>query len=310
MNFKTKSFKSFIIAGTILSLNTVPITSVIANDLDINSIKTSSDASEKKDLINEKLTTISADIKKTSDEITSIQTYLDNQAKQAQLKKDDSNLLSIILSSKNLSEIILKKNNVNKIYETVKNKKQELEQSKKQLEAQLLESQNLSDQLQTLQNQFLASEKQMALENYEKSIKSDNNKSVVDSIELYQSAPVSTGSYSVGNFGSSNNTYAWGNCTYYVKSFFNNRIGDFWGNASSWTYAASAAGAVVDSTPVPFSTVAAFAPYQTGAGGYGHVALVIAVTDTTVTVREMNAQGLNVISDRVIPISGASYIHV
>ncbi|GFH40449.1 phage tail tip lysozyme [Lactococcus insecticola] len=109
----------------------------------------------------------------------------------------------------------------------------------------------------------------------------------------------------------SNNTYAAGNCTWYVKDVFKTRMGDYWGNAKDWAASASREGLLVDGNPVANKTIAVFAPGSAGADAtYGHVAVVIGVSGDTVTISEMNAVGLGKISTREIPKSAATYIHM
>lgn len=101
----------------------------------------------------------------------------------------------------------------------------------------------------------------------------------------------SYGSYSGGSsnayYGnvSAGNRYAWGNCTWYAyerRMQLGRPIGSFWGNASTWSYAAGQAGLRVDGNPEPGAIM------QNG-GGYGHVAVVESVNPgVSVTISEMN----------------------
>lgn len=100
---------------------------------------------------------------------------------------------------------------------------------------------------------------------------------------------------------SSVNLYTWGNCTYGVASWIN--VPQDLGNANQWAYNASREGFTVSSVPRVGSVA------QTNAGYYGHVALVIGVTDSTVVVREMNYTALGVTSEREAPISEFIYIY-
>lgn len=98
---------------------------------------------------------------------------------------------------------------------------------------------------------------------------------------------------------SSGNTYAPGYCTWYAKSRrpdLPNRMG----NAISWVTSASAQGFATGSTP------------QVGAIGQrgNHVVYVEAVNgDGTVTISEMNYQGLYVVSSRTVAASSFTYIY-
>jgi N-acetylmuramoyl-L-alanine amidase len=85
------------------------------------------------------------------------------------------------------------------------------------------------------------------------------------------------------SFVGGNNTYAWGNCTWYVAS--RRSIPPFWGNARDWYYNAQYSGYSVGSVPA----VGAIA--WTGAGYYGHVGYVESVSGGMVTISEMNYGG-------------------
>lgn len=82
------------------------------------------------------------------------------------------------------------------------------------------------------------------------------------------------------------NRYSYGTCTWYVynrRAQVGNPIGSFWGNASSWSYAASSAGrAVTRGNP-------AVGDIMQNGGGAGHVAFVEEVhADGSIKVSEMN----------------------
>lgn len=120
-----------------------------------------------------------------------------------------------------------------------------------------------------------------------------------------QSAPrtqstASTQAFS-GKTNSGANYYTWGQCTYYVYDKVGGSIGNTWGNANNWANAAAQSGYTVNNTPK------AGAVMQTTQGGYGHVAYVENVnSDGSVTVSEMNYQGVGVVSTRTISASQAS----
>jgi surface antigen len=98
------------------------------------------------------------------------------------------------------------------------------------------------------------------------------------------------------------NGYAFGYCTYYVAS--RRSIPSFWGNASSWYYNAQASGFSVGSAP------ATGAIAWSGAGYYGHVAYVEAVSGDMVTVSEMNYNGgWDRVSRRTVSASSFRYIY-
>lgn len=116
-------------------------------------------------------------------------------------------------------------------------------------------------------------------------------------------APVYTG-YGGSATGPLNysNTYAWGNCTWFVASV--KSVPGNLGNANTWDDMAIVDGGSVSYTPF----IGAIA--QTDAGGYGHVALVIGVGNGTVTVREMNVMGLGVIDEASYAVGYFKYISI
>ncbi len=102
------------------------------------------------------------------------------------------------------------------------------------------------------------------------------------------------------------NTYEWGNCTYWayaMRVWAGNPIGKWWGNANTWDDSARKENYVVNHTP------AVGAVFQTDEGEWGHVAYVIKVDPMTGewTISEMNAQGLNVVSQRTFSKGSAGY---
>jgi hypothetical protein len=106
----------------------------------------------------------------------------------------------------------------------------------------------------------------------------------------------------VAPVASYSNTYEWGNCTAYVASRVH--VPETWGNANTWAYYAAQEGYTVSGVPL----VGAVA--QTGAGYYGHVALVEAVGDGQVLVSEMNVRGLGVVDQAWYPVGMFNYIYV
>ena len=102
------------------------------------------------------------------------------------------------------------------------------------------------------------------------------------------------------------NTYVWGNCTYWayaMRVWAGNPVGKWWGNANTWDDSARNEDYVVNHTP------AVGAVFQTDEGTWGHVAYVIKVDPLTGewTISEMNAQGLNVVSQRTFTKESAAY---
>ena len=130
-----------------------------------------------------------------------------------------------------------------------------------------------------------------------------------------------SGSYVVGgdfapidpNFQAALNGGYWGNCTYYVY----NRVAQLgkplttpaMGDAAQWSSTARSIGLPVSHTPKA-GTIAVFQPGVAGASPvYGHVSFVEKVySDGTVLVSEMNVQGLNIISTRLISAADAQYV--
>lgn len=104
------------------------------------------------------------------------------------------------------------------------------------------------------------------------------------------------------------NRYTYGTCTWYAynrRAQIGRPIGSFWGNASSWAYAAAAAGYGVSRGNPGVGDV-----MQNG-GGYGHVAVVETVNpDGSIVVSEMNyygnGGGWNRISYRSLDAGAAS----
>ena len=112
------------------------------------------------------------------------------------------------------------------------------------------------------------------------------------------------------NFSAAINGGAWGNCTYYVY----NRVAQLgkpiqstaMGHAYMWSDSARSMGYSVSNTPKT-GTIAVFRQGVAGSDPtYGHVAFVEKVySDGSMLVSEMNVQGLNVISTRIISASDA-----
>lgn len=105
-----------------------------------------------------------------------------------------------------------------------------------------------------------------------------------------------------GTFASSD-TYAPGNCTWYVASRL--PVPQTWGNANTWAYYASKGGYTVSAVPKVGSIA-----QNSWMSNLGHVAIVEAVSATSVTVSEMNVQGLGVVDIATYPISSWAYIYV
>lgn len=98
----------------------------------------------------------------------------------------------------------------------------------------------------------------------------------------------------------SGNAYAPGNCTEYIKNM-RPEIGNFWGDASNWYYAAQADGFAVGSTPASGAIGVAIS--------YGHVVYVHSVSGNMVNISEQNYEGLGIVSYRTAPASEFRYIY-
>lgn len=96
--------------------------------------------------------------------------------------------------------------------------------------------------------------------------------------------------------GTTDNTYAYGNCTFWVfmrREEIGRLIPNTLGNANTWDSNAKLGGYLVDHTP----TVGAI--MQTDAGALGHVAFVEKVElDGSWIVSEMNVKGWDIVSSR------------
>lgn len=99
------------------------------------------------------------------------------------------------------------------------------------------------------------------------------------------------------------NTYAWGNCTWYVAG--RRQVPPRWGDAYRWYYSALASGWRVGTIPAVGSIA------WTPAGRLGHVALVEDISNDrrSVFISEMNYQGLGVRSTRWVAITDFKYIY-
>lgn len=103
---------------------------------------------------------------------------------------------------------------------------------------------------------------------------------------------------------SAGNSYAVGNCTFYVKQKRPD-IGNFWGNAGNWYSSAQAEGFAVGSKP----KVNAIGVTQEGWAG--HVVFVekVSLDGSTVTISEMNYRGLFNMNVRTVSASSFQYIY-
>ena len=114
---------------------------------------------------------------------------------------------------------------------------------------------------------------------------------------------VRTATVQSSRYVSSNNTYAPGNCTAFVKDVVS-WIPNGLGNANQWDNRASSFGLTVDRTPRAGSVGVS------NAGRWGHVFRVDSVnSDGTINITEMNRRNLFEITSRVADSSAYVYIY-
>lgn len=114
---------------------------------------------------------------------------------------------------------------------------------------------------------------------------------------------------------SAGNAYAYGQCTWYVKSVAP-WAGNHWGNGGQWGASAAAEGFTVNNTPAVGSIVVVAGGQNFGgwnaAAGYGHVAYVVGVSGNSITVQQGGMDFDNPGGPNTQTVSGASsftYIH-
>lgn len=111
-----------------------------------------------------------------------------------------------------------------------------------------------------------------------------------------------------GSVSTTNNTYPYGQCTWYVKGHLD-WVGNWWGNAADWTTSAVNAGHHVDSTPSAGSVIW-FTPGVGGVSVYGHVGVVESVNaDGSITISEGNYAPGMLYHQRTISPAGHLFIH-
>lgn len=166
-------------------------------------------------------------------------------------------------------------------------RQQEIEYSNKLLEVKSIEVETVTKELDVI------TDKKDNLASYVGSLK-DHIASLSDMfVRINKYAPDSAG-----------NNYAFGNCTYYVKSRRPD-ISNSLGNANTWYINAKLSGWNVGSKPKKGAVAVSTA------GWWGHVAYVEGVTPNGewVTISEMNAPGFNQISSRTVHYSEFNYIY-
>lgn len=114
--------------------------------------------------------------------------------------------------------------------------------------------------------------------------------------------PVSSSSSSNGsnlNYSASN-PYPAGQCTAFVWQYFGGKIPTYMGNAGDWAVYANSGPAA--------GTIAVFSPGLDGAGAVGHVAVVLSVSGSNMTIIEGNFNG-GWGTTRTVPTAGVSFIN-
>jgi surface antigen len=127
-----------------------------------------------------------------------------------------------------------------------------------------------------------------------------------------QDNPAPSGIAILGGFTYPGDTYALGNCTYWVfarRAQVGEPIPTTWGNAVTWASRAQADGYVVDHTPTQYAIM----QIPNVAGGLGHVAFVESIgPGSTWNISEMNVLGLYIVDHKNMPASAAAsynFIH-
>ena len=103
----------------------------------------------------------------------------------------------------------------------------------------------------------------------------------------------------IGN--SSGGVYEWGWCTYGAKQLAP-WVGS-WGDARNWDENARRDGHTVSNTPIVGSV------FVSNAGRYGHTGVVVGVSGSTITVKDMNYSGFGVWTTRTVSASKYVYIY-
>ena len=132
-------------------------------------------------------------------------------------------------------------------------------------------------------------------------------------IALAGSNTISTTGTLYNGPGDTADTYAFGNCTYWVsllRAQINEPIPNTWGNASTWASRAAKDGYLVDQDP----SYGAIMQISTVDKGLGHVAFVESVNPTTGawTISQMNVVAWNEVNEETYPALAAqqfNFIH-
>ena len=100
---------------------------------------------------------------------------------------------------------------------------------------------------------------------------------------------------------SSGGVYEWGWCTYGAKQLAP-WVGS-WGDARNWDENARRDGHTVSNTPIVGSV------FVSNAGRYGHTGVVVGVSGSTITVKDMNYSAFGVWTTRTVSASKYVYIY-
>jgi surface antigen len=137
---------------------------------------------------------------------------------------------------------------------------------------------------------------------------------IIDGSGTYSTVdPAPTGIAILGGFTFPGDTYALGNCTYWVfarRAQVGEPIPTSWGNADTWGSRAALDGYTVDHTPTQYAIMQSSVDTVYGPG---HVAFVESVDpDGTWNISEMNVVGLYIVDHKAMPASAAAnynFIH-
>lgn len=107
----------------------------------------------------------------------------------------------------------------------------------------------------------------------------------------------------VNNTPAGSNPFPWGQCTWGVWQIKGGNMPTYAGNAADWAVYANS------TKPTP-GAIAVFPPGNQGAGGFGHVGVVVSVEGSTFTIQETNYGGTDgIIKTRSgISAAGVSFI--
>lgn len=256
---------------------------------------------------------------------------LEAQARSAQTDGSATNYISAILDSKSLTNAIQKITAMSTVAGANKAMIEQQEQDQKNVQAKLKDNMEkyaevtrLQQELSTQADELATQEAQLKVAqlNYQATITSEEGKKqelltqkvaaqesvvaqqekVKETVVESKPGPVAPPVVDEGNPTvepeieqpkppitdpkppvSTTNPYPAGQCTAYVWDYFGGAIPTYVGNAADWVRYANSGPAA--------GTIAVFPPGNQGAGGVGHVAVVISVSGSTMRVKEGNFNG-------------------